>query len=146
MEETTSLKCPLATQKAWANVQGVSQDEGPNPAVPISYSPDFVETMDYFRAILLAKELSPRALWLTQRAVAVNSANYTGKRCDQVKTKQLAWFYRREVLRAMVVDPTGYEWDLHKELVFVTDKAYASPKNYQIWYHRRAVVEMMADG
>lgn len=43
--------------------------------------------------------------------------------------------YRRECLRAMGSD-------VREELDFMDKFAEDNPKNYQIWYHRRAVVEM----
>lgn len=36
----------------WADITPLPQDEGPEPICPIAYSPEFVECMNYFRAIL----------------------------------------------------------------------------------------------
>jgi protein farnesyltransferase/geranylgeranyltransferase type-1 subunit alpha len=33
-----------------------------------------------------------------------------------------------------------------EELNFMDEFSSENPKNYQIWYHRRAVVEMLGDG
>jgi protein farnesyltransferase/geranylgeranyltransferase type-1 subunit alpha len=82
--------------------------------------------MDYFRAILQKDERSPRALALTQEVIALNAANYT------------AWHFRRLVLDELKAD-------LHAELEFVSELGLNSPKNYQIWYHRRAIVERLQD-
>ena len=80
--------------------------------------------MDYFRAILLAQEHSPRALALTASVIELNAANYT------------AWHFRRQCLKALGSD-------LATELGFVTSIAGDNPKNYQIWYHRRAISELL---
>lgn len=81
-----------------------------------------VETMDYFRAILAKNELSSRALALTADVIEQNSANYT------------AWCYRRACLFALNAD-------LDAELLYVSQLARNSPKNYQLWHHRRALIE-----
>ena len=36
--------------------------------------------------------------------------------------------------------------DLAEELEYVSDQIESNPKNYQVWYHRRAIVEKMNDG
>lgn len=83
--------------------------------------------MDYFRAVLLADELSERAFELTNDALRINAANYT------------AWVFRRKLIRHL-------DKDLHAELAFVRDLALSNPKNYQIWHHRREVVTVLNDG
>lgn len=35
--------------------------------------------------------------------------------------------------------------NLHKELDYLDRFAEENPKNYQLWYHRRAIVELLQD-
>ncbi|GAB5363544.1 hypothetical protein AAMO2058_000892500 [Amorphochlora amoebiformis] len=118
----TELTFPLRSSEIWKDVTPIPQDDGPNPIVPISYSPHFVEVMDYFRAILKKGEKSKRALSLTKEVIKVNPANYTG------------WLFRRECLLALGAD-------LKKELKFIDEIAEVSSKNYQLWHHRRVIVK-----
>eukprot|EP00940_MAST-03C_sp_MAST-3C-sp2_P000461 g461.t1 len=116
-------------KKKWADVTPVPQDDGPAPICPIAYTKEFVETMDYFRAAFLSNELSERSLELSKRAIELNFANYT------------AWYFRRLCLFKLR-DKTA----LRKEFEFIDDCLSASPKNYQIWFHRRLIVERIGDG
>lgn len=106
----------------WEDVTPIPQDDGPHPIVPISYTDEFVEHMDYFRALLKSGEVSERALELTSAVIDLNSANYT------------AWSFRRKILFAL-------EKNLEEELVWVADIAGGTPKNYQLWHHRRVLVD-----
>lgn len=110
----------------WADLTPVPQDDGPDPVCAIMYRPEYVETMDIFRAVLKASEKSARALQLTAVVIDLNPANYT------------AWQYRRLCLEALGSD-------LHEELRYSEAVAYDHPKNYQIWFHRRAIVERLGD-
>ena len=53
-----------------------------------------------------------------------NSANYT------------AWAYRRRCLLAL-------HSSLEEELSFAERIAFSTPKNYQLWHHRRAIVDIV---
>ncbi|XP_057959121.1 protein farnesyltransferase/geranylgeranyltransferase type-1 subunit alpha [Malania oleifera] len=123
-EEEQAMRIPLSQRPGWSDVTPVPQDDGPNPVVPIAYKDDFVETMDYFRALYFAGERSPRALQLTSEAIDMNAGNYT------------VWHFRRLILEALNVD-------LHDELKFVEGIAKSNPKNYQIWHHRRWVAQKL---
>jgi protein farnesyltransferase/geranylgeranyltransferase type-1 subunit alpha len=117
---------PYSTNPDWADVTPIAQDDGPNPIVPISYSRFFIEVMGYFRAILKSNEISARALQLTHDVILQNAANYT------------AWIYRRRCLFELGSD-------LVAELQFCTEMAENSPKNYQLWHHRRELVDRLND-
>lgn len=108
---------PLAEQPEWQDVQPIQQPESLSPVVSIQYSEQSREVLTYFRAIRAAKELSARALWLTQEVIYVNSADYT------------AWAYRWQCLEALGT--------FDAEMVFIEEMASRSPKNYQLWNHRR---------
>ncbi|KZV36966.1 farnesyl protein transferase subunit A [Dorcoceras hygrometricum] len=124
IKEESRARVPISQRAEWFDVRPVPQDDGPNPVVPIAYTDEFTETMDYFRAVYLADERSPRALQLTQEAISFNSGNYT------------VWQFRRVILEALNVD-------LHEELEFVTGITRGSSKNYQIWHHRRWIAEKL---
>ncbi|KAL2529658.1 Protein farnesyltransferase/geranylgeranyltransferase type-1 subunit alpha [Forsythia ovata] len=115
---------PISKRTEWADVTPIPQDDGPNPVVAIAYTDEFRETMDYFRAVYLADERSPRALQLTTEAIHLNAGNYT------------VWQFRRLILDTLCVD-------LHEELDFVGLLARDNTKNYQIWHHRRWVAEKL---
>ena len=116
----------MAPRVGFEDLVPVEQDDGPSPVVAIRYRQEYVEAMNLFRAVLVANEMSQRALELTAEAVDMNPANYT------------AWEFRRRCLKALGSD-------LHAELRFTEETAYDNPKNYQIWFHRRAVVELLGD-
>lgn len=117
-------RVPLRERTEWSDVTPVPQNDGPNPVVPIQYTQDFSEVMDYFRAVYLADERSSRSLALTAEALHFNSGNYT------------VWHFRRLVLESLKVD-------LHGELEFVERMADGNSKNYQMWHHRRWVAEKL---
>lgn len=123
-EDRRGRRVPFKDRPEWADVRPVPQDDGPSPVVPIAYTDDFSETMDYFRAVYLADERSPRALQLTVEAIRLNPGNYT------------IWQFRRVVLEALNAN-------LREELEFVDHIARGNPKNYQIWHHRRWVAEKL---
>ncbi|KAK7272016.1 hypothetical protein RJT34_28349 [Clitoria ternatea] len=123
-EEEEHRRVPLSERAEWSDITPIPQDDGPNPVVPISYTKDFVEVMDYFRAVYFADERSPRALSLTAEAIHLNAGNYT------------VWHFRRLLLESLKVD-------LREELGFVERIATDNSKNYQIWHHRRWVAEKL---
>lgn len=141
----------LPEEYDWSDVVPIPQDDGPDPVVTIAYTEEckchqinlfiakiktklqniyiiqVVELMSVFRALSFQKEYSERGLELTQCLLDINPASYT------------VWQYRRDCLRALNAD-------LSEELDFMDEFASENPKNYQIWHHRRAIVEMMGDG
>ncbi|RZB84364.1 protein farnesyltransferase/geranylgeranyltransferase type-1 subunit alpha-like isoform X1 [Glycine soja] len=146
MKEGEQQRVPLRERAEWSDVTPLPQNDGPNPVVPIQYTEDFSQVMDYFRAVYLADERSPRALALTAEAVQFNSGNYT---VCQVRIKFFrlrlflfissllqVWHFRRLLLESLKVD-------LNAELDFVERMAAGNSKNYQMWHHRRWVAEKL---
>lgn len=119
---------PFSERPIWNDVVPIPQDDGPNPVVPINYLPQFRDTMDYFRAILAANELSKRAFDLTSEVIMLNAANYT------------AWRFRRLCLNAL-----GDEVLWKGEFAFMAARLRDNQKNYQIWFHRQRVVLHLKD-
>mmetsp|Transcript_33318 Transcript_33318/g.53395 ORF Transcript_33318/g.53395 Transcript_33318/m.53395 type:complete len:349 (-) Transcript_33318:94-1140(-) len=106
----------------YADLTPIKQDDGEHPVVAIRYAKEFADVHNYFRAIIHKNELSLRALKLTERVIRLNPANYT------------AWQFRRECIFKL-------NYDLQKELEFSRAIAVSSPKNYQLWWHRRIIIE-----
>ncbi|KAJ3336228.1 hypothetical protein HDU93_003413 [Gonapodya sp. JEL0774] len=106
----------------WKDVTPIAQNDAPNAICTIAYPAEYVDAMDYFRAISLKREYSERALELTARIITYNPAHYT------------IWKFRQECLFAL-------NKDLDSELAFVDEIAEDNPKSYQIWHHRRVLTE-----
>ncbi|KAL9233211.1 hypothetical protein vseg_008235 [Gypsophila vaccaria] len=123
-EEEEEERVPISQRPEWSDVKPLPQNDGDHPVVPISYTPEFRETMDYFRAVYFFNERSPRVLSLTSEAIHFNAGNYT------------VWHFRRLVLESLNAD-------LHEELDFVENVAKQNSKNYQIWHHRRWLAEKL---
>nr|DAD25213.1 TPA_asm: hypothetical protein HUJ06_026677 [Nelumbo nucifera] len=114
MDSDEDERIPFSQRAEWSDVKPVSQDDGPNPVVPIAYTDDFRETMDYFRAVYQSDERTHRSLALTEEAIDMNAGNYT------------VWHFRRLILETLNAD-------LHNELDFIERIAKSNSKNYQIW-------------
>jgi protein farnesyltransferase/geranylgeranyltransferase type-1 subunit alpha len=78
--------------------------------------------MGYLRAIMAAKEYSPRALDLTEHIISMNAAHYT------------VWLYRASILFAL-------NFSIDKELEWMNNVALDNQKNYQIWHHRQILID-----
>ncbi|CAO3647745.1 unnamed protein product [Cunninghamella blakesleeana] len=118
---------PYSERSEWKNVTPIPQDDGPNPLVPIAYSADYIDAMDYFRAISKTNEKSERVLELITDIIDMNPAHYT------------VWQYRQQVLFEL-------RSDLQKELDYIDEIASAQAKNYQVWHHRQVIVDKLNDG
>lgn len=113
-------------RKEWRDVTPIPQDDGEEPVVSIAYTETYEDCYDYFRAVLKNKEISERALEITRAASFLNPANYT------------VWQYRREILK-------GLNKDLHEELNFIQKVILKQSKNYQVWHHRKVLIEWLKD-
>ncbi|KAF6162178.1 hypothetical protein GIB67_008307, partial [Kingdonia uniflora] len=123
-DSDSEKRIPFSKRLDFSDLQPILQDDGPNPVVPINYSDDFREIMDYFRAVYLIDERTPRSFAVTTETINANPGNYT------------VWHFRRLILEALGVD-------LRDELAFVDNLAKSKAKNYQIWHHRRWIAEKL---
>lgn len=107
--------------------------------------------MDLFRAVLQSREMSLRVLQLCKELLVFNAGNYTvwykiifcHWLCGYFCCKQYIWFnyyrqYRRLCLQHL-------QTDLLTELDYLDEFADDNPKNYQLWYHRRVIVDRLQD-
>ncbi|WWC71526.1 uncharacterized protein I206_105484 [Kwoniella pini CBS 10737] len=117
MSFSISSYIPLSERDLWNDIKPIPQDDGPNPVVPIMYSEEYRDAMDYFRAIAAAEERSERALELTEMIIRINPAHYT------------VWQFRMATLLAL-------HKDLEDELQLMNEFAIQNLKSYQVWHHR----------
>jgi len=120
MEITQEI--PFHEREDWKDIVPIPQDDGENPLVPIAYSSYYQSAMDYFRAIIKKGEKSPRAMNLTTELIFMNPSHYS------------IWEYRKKIIIEM-------KHDLNQELDFLDELAIDHPKSYQLWHHRRSLVE-----
>ncbi|PBP15597.1 farnesyltransferas-like protein [Diplocarpon rosae] len=116
----------------WDDVVPLSQDDGEGALAAIAYTDEYAEghiqsinfhePMGYLRAVMAAKEHSPRVLELTEHIISLNAAHYT------------VWLYRASTLFAL-------DCPVEKELQWMNQVALENQKNYQIWHHRQLLID-----
>lgn len=126
MERDANNMSLFASRPDFADIVPIPQDDGQDPLCSISYTEEYSDATSYLRALMKAKEYSDRALECTASVLCNNPAHYT------------AWLYRADTLFSL-----GY--DLRCELDFLDQAAEANSKNYQLWHHRRMMVEKIND-
>ena len=93
----------------------------------IKYTKEDRKIMDIFRAVLLSKEISYRVYDLTSAIISLFPTNYN------------AWVLRRECLdKVKEIDPL-------EELNWLDSIMVEHQKNYQIWHHRKLLIEKIND-
>lgn len=145
----------------WQDVVPVPQSDAmvpgqldPGPALAtIAYTPRYAEAMSYLRAVMAKNGVSERALALTEDLIGMNPAHYT------------VWIYRMSVLKGLWGKGTGIIGDASKsvpslsvssedddeqlwrqieeEIGWLNEVAIRNLKNYQIWHHRHALVDLL---
>ncbi|KAI5116647.1 hypothetical protein M0805_000407, partial [Coniferiporia weirii] len=114
----------------WADIVPIPQyDPNVSPVAPIFYTEacKYRDVTDYFRAIVKSGEKSERVLQLTESIIRLNPAHYS------------AWQYRYQTLLAIDA-PLDVELELMDEL------AERFLKTYQVWHHRRLLLQRGALG
>jgi len=112
----------FADRPEWVDVVPLQQYEGVTPLAPIFYTPAYKDATNYFRGIVKTGEKSARVLDLTENIIRQNPAHYS------------AWQYRYKTL--MTLDAP-----LDVELQLMDELAVKYLKTYQVWHHRRLLVQ-----
>ena len=93
----------------------------------IRYYEEEKRIMGIFRAVVLSKEVSLKVYELTSLVIDIAPTNY------------VAWVLRRECLdKVKEIDP-------QQELYWLDSIMIQFQKNYQIWHHRKLLIEKMND-
>ena len=93
----------------------------------IKYTKKEIKIMDLFRGILLSNEISMRVYNLTTLVI------------DEFPTNYEAWILRRKCLSQIK------EIDCNEELKWLDEEIVKNQKNYQIWHHRKLLIEKIND-
>ena len=93
----------------------------------IKYSKNDRKLLDIFRGVLVSKEISVRVYNLTTLVIKNFPANY------------VAWIVRRQCLNQIK------EIDAKEELNWLDKQMVENQKNYQIWHHRKLLIELLND-
>ncbi|OTB06134.1 hypothetical protein M426DRAFT_319209 [Hypoxylon sp. CI-4A] len=113
---------PYVLDPEWDDVVPIPQVEPEGALATIAYPDEYAESMSYLRAVMAAKEYSPRCLRLTERIISLNPAHYT------------VWLYRFSILSTLNIS-------IPDELAWLNQVALTHIKNYQIWNHRQHLID-----
>lgn len=116
---------PYKTRPEWADVEPISI-KTQTSILDIKYTSRYEETFSYFRAMLVRDELSERSLELTADCIELQRSNFS------------VWYFRRRILRKLT-------HHLINELKYIERVIEDEPKNYQVWHHRKTIVEWLRD-
>ncbi|KAI1084109.1 protein prenylyltransferase [Whalleya microplaca] len=112
----------FALDPDWDDVTPIPQVEPEGALASIAYPDDYAESMSYLRAVMAAKEHSPRCLKLTEHIISLNPAHYT------------VWLYRFAIISALNIS-------ISSELAWLNEVSLTHIKNYQIWHHRQLLLD-----
>ncbi|KRW99542.1 hypothetical protein PPERSA_02400 [Pseudocohnilembus persalinus] len=112
----------------WDDIEPVQQYDGDATILNFKYTPDYQELMDYFRAIVQKQEISERAYEIAGFVIEVLCSNYN------------AWYIRKQCLEKLT-DKLSYE----NEKEFIDELIEQNEKVFQIWDHRKYVIEKLND-
>ncbi|KUI71487.1 Protein farnesyltransferase/geranylgeranyltransferase type-1 subunit alpha [Cytospora mali] len=106
----------------WDDIVPMPVEDSDGALAAIAYPEDYAEAISYLRAVMAKKEHSTRCLRLTEDIISMNPAHYT------------VWLYRFSIVQAMQIPiPEEIEW--------LNQVSLENLKNYQIWHHRRLLMD-----
>lgn len=109
-------------REEWKDVTPLPLPQKQGDPFQVDYTDEYVDLMGYFLAVLHEKEVSQRALEITNEVIDKFPAHYT------------AWWYKYYILEKI-----GY--DFHKELETLAEAIKKAPKSYQAWHYRQWLLE-----
>ena len=114
--------------KEWKNkLEPIPQFSDKINILQIDYNQKEVEIMNIFRAIILSKKISLKVYELTSIVISFFPTNY------------MAWVVRRQCLDKIK------EIDHYQELSWLDNLLVPNQKNYQIWQHRKLLIDKLDD-
>ncbi|OQR75929.1 protein farnesyltransferase/geranylgeranyltransferase type-1 subunit alpha-like [Tropilaelaps mercedesae] len=123
--ETTTRRL-YRDRPEWQDVKPERIDQLSDGVLKISYTEAFKDCFGYLCAVIKSEELSERVFELTTTCADENPACYT------------VWVLRRKLLEHL-------KKDLHEEMDFMSRQIFDNQKNYQVWYHRQRLVQLLQD-
>ena len=111
-----------ANKKEWQDITPLPLPQQKGDAFQVRYTDEYVDLMGYFFAVLDKKEVSKRALDITNDVISQHPAHYT------------AWWYK-----SFILENLGF--DFNKELAESTEILKKAPKSYQAWNYRQWLFE-----
>ncbi|EAY16569.1 prenyltransferase alpha subunit, putative [Trichomonas vaginalis G3] len=118
MTENTLYK----DREDWKDIEPLPLPQQPGDPFQVEYTEDYVDLMGYFLAVLHKKEVSQRALEITNKVIQRFHSHYT------------AWWYKYYILEKI-----GY--DFKTELQNLEKIIKDAPKSYQAWHYRQWLLE-----
>ena len=101
----------------WADVVPVTLPQQRGDPFFVDYTPEYIDLMGYFLAVLEKNEVSERALEIADRVLRKFPSHYS------------AWWYKYFILE-------NIGFDFEKELGILSQFAKEAPKSFQIWHLR----------
>jgi protein farnesyltransferase/geranylgeranyltransferase type-1 subunit alpha len=120
-------------RKEWTDITPIYHSPREEAVIRIAMTEEFIDAFAYLRAVMQSNELSERTFELTTTCIQLNAANYS------------VWQFRRNILKALAKSQGDFAKNLADEFEFCENTAYDNPKNYQVWHHRRVLVEWKND-
>ena len=117
----------ISLEKEWEDITPVNQFSDEVNILKIKYTKDEQKLLKIFLGVLEAKEISLRVYNLTSKVIENFPSNY------------VAWLVRRKCLNE-VKEINGLD-----ELNWLDKQIEENQKNYQIWHHRKLLIEKLND-
>ncbi|KAI3396453.1 hypothetical protein diail_12173 [Diaporthe ilicicola] len=110
------------TDPTWDDIVPMPIEDAEGALAAIAYPEEYAEAISYLRAVMAKKEFSPRCLRLTEHIISMNPAHYT------------VWLYRFSIVQ-------GMKASIPEEIEWLNQVSLENLKNYQIWHHRRLLMD-----